>query len=208
MTVVAPSRLVVLVILAIAAFAGCGGDDEGDAQAQISKTLQAGLTTNDPLVLCRQSLSSGLIARIYGSVERCLAVERAASASRRPAGSADVSDIVVDGDHGTAVVAMRGGDQDGARGAVVLVRKDGDWQLEDFSTAFLRSGFSAGISGGDADANLTRCVGKKVVGLDDASLRQLAFGAMGGRPEAQAQLRELVGACIRELSAPTGGEVA
>jgi hypothetical protein len=104
---------------------------------------------------------------------------------------------------------LRGGEQDGARGVLSVVREDGAWRLDDLSTAFLRSGFSAGLSSGaDLQANLIDCVGKRVVALSDAALRALAFGAMGGRPEAQAQLRGLVTACIQSLSAPSSGEVS
>ena len=115
----------------------------------------------------------------------------------------------MDGDRATAYVVLRGGDQDGARGALSVAREDGTWRLDDLSTAFLRSEFNAGLGSGEQlQANLIDCVGKRVVGLSDAALRALAFGAMGGRPEAQAQLRGLVTACIQSLSAPSSGQVS
>jgi hypothetical protein len=202
-------RLAPAACIAALALGGCGGGNDAAAPAQITKALQAGLTSNDAVVLCEQALSTGLVTRVYGGKDRCLQIERRAAASRAAAGSAQVSRIAVDGDHGTAYVVLRGGDQDGARGALSVVRQDGAWRLDDLSTAFLRSEFTAGLgSGAELQANLTDCVGKRVVALSDAALRTLAFGAMGGRPQAQAQLRDLVTACIRSLSAPSSGQVS
>lgn len=210
MSVPRPRRLVLAALLLLAALGGCGGGDGGDdPTADITTALQTALTSNDATVLCGRALSPGLVTRVYGGKARCLQVEKAAAASRAAAGSAQVSQVKADGDRATAYVVMRGGDQDGARGALSVVREDGAWRLDDLSTAFLRSGFSSGLSSGAGlQANLTDCVGKRVVGLGDAALRELAFGAMGGRPEAQAQLRDLVTACIRSLSAPSSGQVS
>ena len=206
-------RLVLAALLLVVVLGGCGGggDDggDGDPTADITTALQTALTSSDAAVLCERALSAGLVTRVYGSKARCLQVEKAAAASRAAAGAAQVSQVKADGDRATAYVVMPGGDQDGARGALSVVREDGAWRLDDLSTAFLRSGFSAGLSsGGELQANLIDCVGKRVVALSDPALRALAFGAMGGRPEAQAQLRDLVTACIQSLSAPSAGQVS
>lgn len=211
MSLARPRRLALAAFLLAALLGGCGGggDDGGDPSADITTALQTALTSNDAKVLCERALSTGLVTRVYGGKARCLQVERAASSSRAAAGSAQVSQVRADGDRATAYVVMRGGDQDGARGALTVVRQDGAWRLHDLSTAFLRSGFSAGLSSGaDLERNLIDCVGKRVVALTDPALRALAFGAMGGRPEAQAQLRALVTACIQALSAPSSGQVS
>ncbi len=212
MSRVFPRRVAVTAILLAAVLGGCGGGDGGgaeDASAEIAKTLEAGLATDDPVVLCRQTLSTAFATRVYGSVERCLAVEGQARASRSAATAVDVSRVVVDGDRGTAVAALRGGDQGGATGPVTVVREEGGWRLEDLSTEFLRSEFNAGVaSDPELDDGLTTCVGKKVVALGDEELRALAFGSMGGRAEAQLQLRGLVTACLKELDAPSAGDAA
>jgi hypothetical protein len=201
-------RLVLAPLLLAALLAGCGGGPQA-ARPQIAAMLRTGLTTNDPVVLCERTLSAGLVARVYGGTERCLAVERGAAASRRQAGSVDVSRITVDGDRGSASVVVRGGDQDGARGPLTVVRQDGGWRLDDLSTAFLRSEFSAGAtSNPDLDGTLARCLGRRIGALDDAPLRRLAFAAMGGRPQAQDQLQALVGACVEALSVPSAGGAA
>ncbi len=210
MSLARPRRLTLAAFLLAAMLGGCGGGGgDGDPSAEITKALQAGLTSNDAAVLCERALSTGLVMRVYGGRARCLQVERAAAASRAAAGSAQVSRIKADGDRATAYVVLHGGDQNGARGALSVVREDGAWRLDDLSTAFLRSEFNAGLGSGEQlQANLIACVGKRVVGLSDAALRALAFGAMGGRPEAQAQLRGLVTDCIRSLSAPPSGQVS
>ena len=210
MSLVRPRRLTLAALLLAATLGGCGGGGgAGDPSADITRALQAGLTSSDASVLCEHALSSGLVTRVYGGRDRCLQVERAAAASRGAAGSAQVSQIKADGDRATAYVVLRGGDQDGARGALSVVRQDGAWRLDDLSTAFLRSEFNAGLGSGERlQANLIDCVGKRVVALSDPALRALAFGAMGGRPEAQTQLRGLVTACIQSLSAPSSGQVS
>ena len=205
--VVAAGIRIACALLALVLLAGCGNDDR-DRQ-NIARTLRTTLTTTDPAVLCGETLSSGLIARVYGGDQRCNAVERGSAGTRRPPAAVEVSGIKIDGDRASASVAVRGGDQDGVRGALTVVRQDGGWRLDDLSTAFLRSSFDAGLkSGGDLEGALVACLGKKVVTLDDAALRALAFGAMGGRPEAQQQLRGLVGECVAAFGAPAGGQSA
>ena len=127
-------------VLAAAVLAACGSED--DARKDIAATLRTALTTNDPAALCRQTLSAGLIKRVYGGTAQCLAVQRGASGSRVPAKSVEISRIRIDGDRGTAFVALRGGDENGARGPLTVIRQDGGWRLDDLSTAFLRSEFT------------------------------------------------------------------
>jgi hypothetical protein len=197
-----------LAMLAMAvAVVGCGGTT--DERPKVAAALQTALTGNDPGVLCTHALSAGLVARVYGDRERCLAVERAAAAAARQPGSAVVSHITVDGDRARALVVMRGGDQAGARGTLSVVRQGGDWRLDDLSTAFLRSEFSAGASSDQQqDGPVNACVGKRIAGLEDAALRRLALGAMGGRPEAQDQLQTIVAGCVAGLSVPSAGGAA
>lgn len=206
-----PLRLLVLIGLLAAlpvAGAGCGGGEE-DAREEVAGTLRVALTTSDAAVLCGQVLSAGLVARVYGSPERCVAVETGSAGSRRPPQSVGVSGVKVDGDRAGASVWVRGGSQDGVRGALSLVREDGSWRVDDLSTAFLRSSLDAGLSGGRSlEDTLVACVGKTVAGLEDAALRSLALGVLGGRPQAQQRLRGLVEQCVRALSAPPSGDSA
>lgn len=202
---VVPRPLAVCALLAAALLVGCGSD--ADDRRDITATLRTSLTTTDPAVLCGETLSGGLVTRVYGTGERCRAVEAQSAGTRRPPAAVEVTAVGVDGDRATATVAVRGGDQDGVRGPVTMTREDGGWRLDDLSTAFLRSSFDAGLdSGGQLEGALVACLGKKVVALDDATLRTLAYGAMGGRPEAQERLRGLVGECVAALGAPAAGD--
>lgn len=203
-----PALLLAVAFLAPAS--GCGGgEQEEGARGEVAATLRTALTTSDPAVLCGEALSEVLVARVYGSPERCLAVESGSAASRQPPRSVSVSGIEVDGDAARASVAVHGGSQDGVRGGLSLVRDGERWRVDDLSTAFLRSSLDAGLSsGGSLEDTLVSCVGKSVVGLDDAALRTLALGVMGGRPEAQQRLRGLVEQCVRALAEPASGDSA
>lgn len=205
-----PVRAVVLA-LALGALlaAGCGGGDDQRARGEIASLLRTSVTTTDADAICRDVLSRRLVQRVYGGLERCLAVEARATTQRRPPASVTVSAVRVEGERGSAMVTLRGGDQDGTRGPLLVVHERGAWRLDDLSTEFLRSQFNTGLaSGGGLEQTLVTCVSKEVVALDDASLRTLAFGALGGRPEAQAQLRALLRQCLGALSAPASGDAA
>lgn len=190
------------------ALGACGSDTRDDREA-VARTLRVGLAATDAAVLCDETLSAGLQRRVYGSTERCTAVETRSAPTRAAPTGVQVSDVQVDDDRATAMVALRGNGQDSVRGQVALVREDGGWRLDDISTAFLRTSFNAGLDGGGTlEGTLVVCVGTKIRALDDAAMRRLAFGAMGGRPEAQAQLRGLVAECVDALDAPAAGDTA
>lgn len=190
------------------ALAGCGGESRDDG-AEITSALRTSLTTRDPAVLCGETLSTGMQRRVYGSEERCVAIEARAAPTRVIPTGVSVTQVRVDGVRGTAMVALRGNGQDSVRGGVRVVREDGDWRLDDLSAAFLRSSFNAGLEGdGTLQGALVVCLGTKVGALDDAALRALVYGAVGGRPEAQAQLREFVAECVDALNGPAAGDSA
>jgi hypothetical protein len=200
----------VIAATSVSAVTGCGGGDDPDTERRITAALESALAPTDPAELCAQTLSTQLVTKVYGSPERCVAVERAAAVGRQLPDRVEVANVVADGDRGTATVTVSGGSQDGVRGELSVVREDDTWRLDDLSTAFLRASFDAQLAGGGGgvEGALTTCVSKKVVGLDDAGLRELAFGAMGGRPEAQERLRGLAAECAAALGAPVTGESA
>lgn len=159
-------------------------------------------------MLCSETLSRGLAQQIYGGTAGCLAAERGVAGSRSRATAVRVSRVVVNGDRGNAYVALVGGDQAGMRGPVSVVRRDGRWRLDAFSTSFLLSGLKAGLVDnpqvGDA---LGACLRGQLDGLDAAVVRRLAFGAMAARPEAVEGMQALVRECV-EPSAPPAGDAA
>lgn len=191
------------------ALAGCGGGEPRDDGAQITTALRTSLTTRDPAVLCGTTLSAGLQQRVYGSRDRCTAVETRSAPTKVTPTGVTVTGVRVDGERASATVALRGNGQDSVRGGVTLVREDGRWRLDDLSPAFLRASFNAGLEGdGTLQGALVVCVGTKVRALDDAALRTLVYGAMGGRAQAHAQLQEFVADCVDALNAPAAGDTA
>ncbi len=207
MSVANALRLPVAAVLAAALLAGCGEQDRPDTQ--ITAMLKAGLTSVDAAVLCRQTLSAPLVKRIYGGADRCLAVQAQANAGRTPAQAVDVSRIEVDGERGTAHVVLRGGDEDGTRGALTVTKERGGWRLHDFSTAFLRSEFTKSLTNNEQlDSRLRACVSRSIRTLRDSELRALAFGALAGDPQAIAGLQGFVADCVKALTAPSAGDAA
>jgi hypothetical protein len=193
-----------LALAACLALAGCwGGDDGGDDDEQrIADVLTAGLTSEDPQVVCAETLSAGLVRRVYGSDARCRVVERRTARRSDPAEEVDVSGTSVDGDRATAVVALRGGDPDGARGEVGLLRQDEDWRLDELSPALLRSLLEARLRGDRAlRARARACAVRRVLALDDAALGELALGAMGERAPARRRLDRITGDCRERAAA-------
>lgn len=209
-----PGRRVLTAVLAVVAaasvLAGCGGADGPDAEqdrAAITRMLKTGLTTGDARVLCSQTLSRGLAARIFGTASQCPVVQAQASAGRTPPTAVQVTRVRVRGDRATATLRLRGGDEDGTAGPVFVTREAGGWRLSDLSTAFLRSELTSAFGPGSTlDRRLRDCMIRAIGALDDRSLRRLAFGAMSGQPQARQQVASLVSGCAKAPSDPADGE--
>lgn len=191
-----------LALAACLGMAGCGGGDDNDDEQRIADVLTAGLTSEDPQVVCAGTLSAGLVRRVYGSEARCRRVERRTARRTDPAEAVDVSETSVDGDRATAVVALRGGDPDGARGDVGLRRQDEDWRLDELSPELLRSLLEARLR---ADRTLRAraraCVARRVLALDAAALQELALGSIGARAQARRRLGRISGDCRERAAA-------
>jgi len=183
------------------ALAACGSSGGSDSSKQITDTLTTGLKTNDPTVLCTKTFSTGFVTRIYGSQAKCIAVETKNAKTNKPATAVKVTNIKVDGGTATAVVAVTGGDQDGANGQLSLVSQQKGWRVDDLSTALLRSQFDAGVKNDrSVPADLKACIASKVSGLDDASFRTLSYGSMGDQAAASAQIKSIVTDCLAQTS--------
>jgi hypothetical protein len=193
----------VLALAACLALAGCGGGGDGNEDEQrIADVLTAGLTSEDPQVVCAGTLSAGFVRRVYGGEARCRTVERRSARGGDPADEVDVSETDVEGDRATAVVALRGGDRDGVGGAVGLVRQADDWRLDDLSPDFVRSLVEARLR---ADRTLRAraraCAARRVLALDDVAVRELGLGAIGGRAQARRRLAAIAGDCRERATA-------
>lgn len=190
-----PARHLLAALLAAAvlplAAGACGGED---TEQQITDALNAGLTSDDPKVACEQLPSSELVAKIWGTVENCLKIER--KDEDEPAQAVEVSGIEVDGESATAFIERKGGTNDGARGALDLVKEDGEWRIDDLSPALLRSQFETGVrSDRELPTALKECLSEKVLALDDAELKTFAYASIGEKPEARRQLARYLSEC-------------
>jgi hypothetical protein len=179
---------------------GSGGGGSADEKA-ITKVLQDGLTSKDPKVTCSGSLSTDFMQRVYGGEDKCVSVETENAKEDKPAESVEVSDIEVNGDKATATVEIKGGDNDGSKGPIDLVKQGEDWRVNDLSVEFLRSQLETAVAGGDEDLSedTLNCVKDKLKGLDDAELKKVAYGAIGEQQAAQQQFVELVTTCDPSL---------
>ena len=181
--------------IAVAALAGCGDDD----RARIRSTLTAGLTSQDPRVVCEGSLSPALLVRIYGGKAKCHATEGDPGERISQAQSVEVHSVRVKGGDATAIVVIHGGNHDGARGELSLHRMGGRWLVRDLSVPLLRSQFEAGIRRMQSiDPMMKACVAMKMRKLGDARFRQLAFGAGA---TAHAQLEAVAKRCQALIAA-------
>lgn len=194
-----PSLLALLTCALV--LAACGGSSSDDSSKQITDVVTTAVTTADPNVLCKQTLAGSWVSEVYGTVTKCVTVERADAKTDTPATAAEVSGIKVDGDQATAFVEAKGGSNDGARGELSLTKEDGDWRISSLSTALLRSQFEAGAKNDrELPKDLKACVVDEVTGLDDADLRTLAVGSIGKQPKAQAALQAIVTKCLGQTS--------
>jgi hypothetical protein len=185
----------VLIAAAVVALAGCGDDD----RARIRSMLTAGLTSQDPRVVCEGSLSPSLLVRIYGGTAKCHANEGDPAERISQAQSVEVHRVRVTGGDASAVVVIHGGNHDGARGALSLHRTGDRWLVRDLSVPLLRSQFEAGIRRMQSiDPLMKACVALKMRKLGDARFKALAFGADDA---AQAQLAAVAKRCHALIAA-------
>jgi hypothetical protein len=180
-----------------AMLAGCGGGP--DDQKLIEDLLVQGYTTDEPAEECDGALSGGLLKKTYGSAARCRTVEKDPE-ENKPTG-VQVSDVTVDGDRATASVALEGGDQDGARGPMQLVRQGDDWRIDAFSPELLRSTFEASIkTDRDLPEAVKGCFADDIRSMSDDELVAFAYASIGQRPEGLKRLQTMLASCQPESS--------
>jgi hypothetical protein len=190
-----------LCLAAVLAAGACGGGGDED---EITGVLETGFTTTDAKVRCEQSLSAGLVERIYGDTAACRKIEGEDAKNDARATSVDVSDIEIDGDRATATIKLDGGLRSGATGPIALTSSGGDWRIDDLGVAFLRSQLQAAMKhDNELDERIRTCLGEKMLELPDREFRALAYGTIGEQPDAQQRLVGMLGECE---AAQGGGE--
>ena len=195
-------RIPLSLLVGGALLAGCGGADD---QKQIEDLLVRGYTTDKPAQECEGALSTALLKKTYGSAGRCRTVEKAPEKGKPTA--VEVSGVKVDGDAATAFVELKGGDQDGARGAIELVRQGENWRIDAFSAALLRSTFEVATKADDdVAAAVKTCLADGVGKLSDDDLLDFAYASIGQRSEDQKLLRTMLARCQSQSSGEQSGQ--
>ncbi len=195
-------RLPLALLVGGALLSGCGGADSD--QQQIQDLLVHGFTTDEPAQECEGALSTGLLNKTYGSAARCRTVEKKAEQGKPKA--VQVSAVKVDGDTATAFVALKGGNQDGTRGAIELVRQGEDWRIDAFSAALLRSTFEATMKAErDLPTAVRACLADGIRNLADDELLDFAYATIGQRPKGQKLLRTMLASCQSRVSGEQRG---
>jgi hypothetical protein len=196
--------LVLIPWLAVAVLAGCGGDGSdnggGDDEQEIRTVIRSSLTTENPRGDCRRWLSDSLIRLTYGTRQRCVRVQR--DDDEQPAKAVEFASVEVSENAATAEIDVRGGDSDGAKGELELVREDGAWRIDEISIPLLRSLVEAGLRSGNNVENLPpgalECVGRELSGLPDDELREVTYAAIGETSEGQRRILEFFAQCEGE----------
>jgi hypothetical protein len=195
--------------------AGCGGGSSGDDTAKdkaaITAVLTKAITSNDPEVMCVETVTPAFVTRVYKTVAACRKAEAPKpSDSPKPTG-AKVTDVEVKDGKATASVTAVGGDTDGAHGTIDLAKDSGAWKVEDLSVEFLRSQLAQGFAnatftaddGPLTDPAFRACLTKQLDALDDVAFKAVAYNAIA-ETETDPRFLKAVTTCQGETSTATG----
>ncbi len=151
-------------------------------EAKIAKTIEAVATSTDPAYYCDAKVTPRYLEQTTGTKppfadEVC---ESETEASR--ADSVTTSEVAVDGNRATAMVAYTGGSLDGSKLAVGLVKNGGEWKLDrliafrrfdraKFDRAYRRSFLAFGSPTSSADCALAKARRFSNTEIETAALR-------------------------------------
>lgn len=177
--------LPILVLFAALALAACGGSDESD-EDKIVDVIETSATSSDP------SNCTELQTVNFNEQNEQVSGEDANKecekeiADEETADSVEVSEVEIDGETATAVVAITGGDLDGQTPELELVKDGDDWKLNEL-TGFAE--FDAGkIVAGLAESfeedesiepELASCIVEALEESSDAEVEEVVLNATG-----------------------------
>lgn len=171
-----------LIALAVLAFAGCGGSDNdgGGDEESIVATIEASAINADPAdceVYSTQTfLEQTQLETGKAALESCEA--NAEDASDDP-NSIEVGNVKIGDGTATAEVSFDGGDYNEQTLAVGLVKKDGEWKLDsvdgfvDLDRKTLIAEFEKGVDESSATPAEKSCIQKALAGAADADLEAM-----------------------------------
>ncbi|MBA3744400.1 hypothetical protein [Sporichthya sp.] len=191
-------------VLVAVPVAGCGDSGGSGDDAEITELARVVVTARQGDEVCRTRLTEDFVRTAFGDVDVCVT----SGISDDPADvatGASVTDIEVDGDTATAVVAEQGGQADGARGTWAFAREAEGWRVAEWRIDYLRSTFAAEIgpayrpAGPEdpfADPAARACVSGKFQALADPEFRSTAFEILRGSQAGEATLRGWYNDCV------------
>src|SRR4051812_7739031 len=169
---------------------GCGGGKHNTPpshalEAAVRAAAIAGVSGFEPNGRCVQSLSSGLIHRVYGSVSRCKRVVGDSAAS--PNFGVNVIAEKVTGQRALVRVVAKNGDDPNVVGTVALHYERAAWRIDDFDAQYLRSGLGKAVAGQAEvvdpvlEADIGTCIDRRFRRVGDAEIKRVAYGVLGER---------------------------
>jgi len=204
------STLAAVAILAVTITACSEGNDPGSNVSErpgdkpaIRNVLVTAFKTEDPEGICSRLLTRQLFRQIYESKAACRRVE-AKEEEDEPVKRVEVSSTQVSGNRARARARLLGGDQGGTAGIVSLAREDGTWRIDDLSIGFLRSALTAALENDkEIPRSVNRCALKHLLRLPDGRFKDLAYGSLGERPDAQRLLFTELTSCEHAEGRPS-----
>jgi ABC-type glycerol-3-phosphate transport system substrate-binding protein len=108
------------------------------------------------------------------------------SADEEAADSVEVSEVEIDGDKATAVVAITGGDLDGQTAELELVKDEGDWKLNEltgfaeFDAGAIVAGLAETFEEGESlEPELASCIIEALEESSDDEVEEVVLNATG-----------------------------
>ena len=177
-------RATCLVVALTLGTTACGSSSSDDSADEVRTVIRKALTTSDPAacttLFTRAYAEQTVLTEGPGAIIAC----REARRRGKPALQATISDVSVDDKRATARVALQGGDEDGARYDLRLVRRDDRWRLDRISAVelefdrYLRAGRKQIARPPDAlSAKESDCVVGRLRGFGEARLERAIVDA-------------------------------
>jgi len=165
---------------------GCGDQGRGADAEEIEAVIAQAWTATDPAVRCGGAFTRAFVVRVHGTPTRCRKTRAPGLAGElKPGGRANATAVNVQGDRATAIVSVRGGGDDGARGQISLAKEDGAWKVSDLGVGFLRSQLDTKLNFARLGEETTSyveltCIGDAFDALGDAMFQTVALRALAG----------------------------
>jgi len=165
--------------------AACGGSSESD-EDKIIDVIETSATSADPSNCTELQTVNFNEQNEQVSGEAANKECEKESADEETADSVDVSEVEVDGDKATTVVAITGGDLDGQTAEIEVVKDGDDWKLNEltgfakFDAAKIVAGLAETFEEGESlEPELASCIIEALEESSDAEVEEVVLNATG-----------------------------